>query len=157
MKKQQPIVTSVRAGSISFQLFFHRTIVLCPNSCIKIRTNCKPFLSDLIEKMQDSNVKTFPIALIRGSAVELSDIEVIGSYSVNGDGEYMDDLSSLRYYNEPANKNVHFNLNFNANTTIPRKEDSSENNFLLKWISDNFHHLEIKDANKNKAQRLVSS
>ncbi|XP_026673803.1 decapping and exoribonuclease protein-like [Ceratina calcarata] len=106
--------------------------------------------------MQDSNIKTVSVPLIRGSAMHISDLEVIGSYSVNSEREYVDDLSELRYYKEPANKNVRFDLNYNANTTISTVDEPWDTNFLLKWISNNFDSLRAQDVNKNKTQRLAA-
>ncbi|KYN35186.1 Protein Dom3Z [Trachymyrmex septentrionalis] len=70
-------------------------------------------------------------------------IDLIGHFSIDGDSEYHDDLSQLKYYISPSNPNyVNFDLNKNNESTKHKSTSHIKLDHILKWISHNFRTLE---------------
>ena len=92
---------------------------------------------------------------IRGPVDHISDLEIIGDYSINGEREYYSGIKQLKYYKKPLNsRNVNFNLNLNENT-IHKINKDVKLNYVLTWILENFDSLKVQDS-KNITQWLVS-
>ena len=62
--------------------------------------------------------------------------EVVGYFSINGNREYLPDLSQLKYINPPINVPVKLNLNHGIDKVIRKPPSVSEENLnhLLQWI-----------------------
>ncbi|KYN09665.1 Protein Dom3Z [Trachymyrmex cornetzi] len=70
-------------------------------------------------------------------------IDLIGHFSIDGNSEYHDDLSQLKYYISPLNpNNVNFDLNKNFKSTQHKPISHIKLDHILKWISHNFRQLE---------------
>ncbi|XP_043506657.1 decapping and exoribonuclease protein-like isoform X2 [Frieseomelitta varia] len=83
---------------------------------------------------------------IRGPVDHISDLEIIGDYSINCEREYCSGIKQLKYYKKPLNsRNVNFNLNLNENT-IHRINKDDKLNYILTWILDNFDSLKVQDS-----------
>lgn len=73
--------------------------------------------------------------------------EVVGYFSINGQREYLPDLSQLKYINAPRNgrgEGVELNLNHGIDKVIRKPESASEEkiNHLLQWIIYNSSQIE---------------
>ncbi|XP_032682566.1 decapping and exoribonuclease protein-like [Odontomachus brunneus] len=69
-------------------------------------------------------------------------IELIGSFSIDGDLQYHADLSQLKYYIPPSDPNVYYDLDYNAASTCHKPNSYIKLDDILRWISDNFNQLE---------------
>ncbi|XP_011052960.1 PREDICTED: decapping and exoribonuclease protein-like [Acromyrmex echinatior] len=69
-------------------------------------------------------------------------IDLIGHFSIDGNSEYHDDLSQLKYYISPSNPNVNFDLNKNYKSVQHKSTSHIKLDHILKWISHNFRQLE---------------
>jgi len=70
-------------------------------------------------------------------------IDLIGHFSIDGNSEYRDDLSQLKYYISPSNpNNVNFDLNKNYESIQHKSTSHIKLDYILKWIFHNFHQLE---------------
>ncbi|XP_033211027.1 decapping and exoribonuclease protein-like [Belonocnema kinseyi] len=73
--------------------------------------------------------------------------EVVGYFSINGQREYLPDLSQLKYFNAPRNsrgEGVELNLNHGIDKVIRKPESASGEkiNHLLHWIIYNSSQIE---------------
>ncbi|KZC11031.1 PREDICTED: decapping and exoribonuclease protein-like [Dufourea novaeangliae] len=76
--------------------------------------------------------------------------QIVGTYCFDGNRCYHSDLSQLKYYKEPRNlNNVDFNLDDNLNTIQKLDNINKKIDYLLKWISENFNHLQM-ERSKNR-------
>ncbi|XP_076246172.1 decapping and exoribonuclease protein-like isoform X2 [Calliopsis andreniformis] len=93
----------------------------------------------------------FKIAdLAKESTAEFSKPQIIGHYSIDGERRYFSDLSQLKYYKQPLDlKHVNFNLDDNSQTVYKEEDVDVKLDFLLKWISENFKHLEMREDSGN--------
>ncbi|CAL7946550.1 unnamed protein product [Xylocopa violacea] len=81
---------------------------------------------------------------------EISNIEIIGNFSVDGNRKYLNDLSQLKYYKEPADiDNVNFNLDENQNT-VTKSNVHKKLDFTLSWILENIDILRTQDFESSK-------
>ncbi|XP_011161736.1 decapping and exoribonuclease protein [Solenopsis invicta] len=70
-------------------------------------------------------------------------IELIGHYSINGNSQYLDNLSQLKYYVPPSNpNNVNFDLIKNFESTHHKSTEHTKLDNLLRWISNHFDRLD---------------
>lgn len=69
--------------------------------------------------------------------------ELIGYFSIDGNLQYRADLSQLKYYIPlPDPDNVNFDLKVNFMSTRHKPTSYIKLDYILKWISDNFHRIE---------------
>ena len=62
----------------------------------------------------------------------------LGYFSLDGSRKFCEDSSQLRYYVEPLNKNLNFNLREGYKTCVEKDDDIKERlTHLLTWISKN--------------------
>lgn len=69
--------------------------------------------------------------------------ELIGYFSIDSDLQYRADLSQLKYYiplSDPDN--VNFDLKVNCTSTRHKPTSYNKLDYILRWISDNFHQIE---------------
>ncbi|KOC68126.1 hypothetical protein WH47_03284 [Habropoda laboriosa] len=80
---------------------------------------------------------------IKGPVHDISNLETVGSYSIDGNKRYRNDLSQLKYYKKPRNCNrVYFDLN---EGTVYESAEDPKIDFLLKWILENLDRLKVED------------
>lgn len=92
---------------------------------------------------------------IRGPVDHISDLEIIGDYSINGEREYCSGIKQLKYYKKPLNcRNINFNLNLTENTVRKINKDVKLN-YVLTWILENFDSFKVQNS-KDITQWLVS-
>ncbi|CAK9799696.1 Decapping nuclease DXO homolog [Anthophora plagiata] len=91
---------------------------------------------------------------LNGPVHEISNLEIVGSFSVDGDARYRNDLSQLKYYKGPRhNRNVYMDLNKHKHTRIQKSGENLKLDFVLKWISENLDRLKVDDS-QNSVRRL---
>ncbi|XP_032679770.1 decapping and exoribonuclease protein-like [Odontomachus brunneus] len=70
-------------------------------------------------------------------------MELIGSFSIDGDLQYHADLSQLKYYIPPSDpNNANYDLGYNVTSICHKPDLYTKLDDILKWISDNFNQLE---------------
>ncbi|XP_033341171.2 decapping and exoribonuclease protein isoform X1 [Megalopta genalis] len=70
--------------------------------------------------------------------------QIIGSYSINGDGEYCEDLSKLKYLKQ--SKKFPFNLD-DTRGMITKSDKDVKISYLLRWITEHFDDLRNQNSN----------
>lgn len=84
---------------------------------------------------------------LNGPVHEISNLEIVGGYSVDGYRQYRNDLSQLKYYRGPQhNRNVYIDLNKLKDTRIQKSPESFRLDFVLKWILENLDRLKVDDS-----------
>ncbi|XP_076751339.1 decapping and exoribonuclease protein-like [Xylocopa sonorina] len=87
----------------------------------------------------------FNVNKVHGPAQDILNIEIIGSFSVDGDERYLNDLSQLKYYKEPSNiENVDLDLN-ELKDTVMKSTRHNKLDFTLNWVSENIDTLKMQD------------
>ncbi|CAK9805723.1 Decapping and exoribonuclease protein [Anthophora quadrimaculata] len=91
---------------------------------------------------------------LNGPVHEISNLEIVGGYSVDGNRRYRNDLSQLKYYKGPQrNRNIRIDLNKDKYTRIQKSTTSLQLDFVLKWILENLDRLKVDDS-QNSVRRL---
>lgn len=67
---------------------------------------------------------------------------IIGHWSLNGNREYSQDISQLKYLYEPAKNQIGFDLNKGIRNVIRKPSGLNEHiDHLLRWILDNAYKI----------------
>ncbi|XP_078048678.1 decapping and exoribonuclease protein-like [Augochlora pura] len=75
---------------------------------------------------------------------DLTTPQIVGSYSIDGEGDYYDDLSSLKYLKR--SKNFPYDLN-DTQGSVSKLGKDNKIDYLLHWITLNFDQIKTKDLN----------
>lgn len=98
-------------------------------------------------KKQNTNIfNPHPIRKFNNCSCELRTPVEVGHFSLDGQREYHDDASQLRYYNPPTSpSNVHFNLREGYKSYIEKNDDVKEGlTHLLMWIAKHRDVFKLK-------------
>ncbi|CAK9831154.1 Decapping and exoribonuclease protein [Anthophora retusa] len=84
---------------------------------------------------------------LNGPVHEISNLEIVGGYSVDGRRQYRNDLSQLKYYRGPQHsRKIYMDLNKDKYTRIEKLPESLKLDFVLKWILENLDRLKVDDS-----------
>lgn len=84
---------------------------------------------------------------VKGPAYYLSKPQIVGNYSIDGNRQYSNNLSQMKYYKQPLDPhNVRLDLNCNQGTIYKSEIFNIKLDYMLKWILENFTSLETRDC-----------
>lgn len=84
---------------------------------------------------------------LTGSSVHITNHQLVGHYSIDGELNYCNDLSQLKYYKPPSEfDNVNMDLNKDLDLTIFKSNDLLHSNALYQWILEHVDNIKIQDT-----------